>query len=150
MRLFKNPFTWLLICLLLFAQTGYSAEEGGLGELTAQLTESNQDINQHQPAIVTKMAVLAILALMPFAIMLLTSFLKIVVVLSLLRNALGVQQAPPNQAINGMALLMTIYVMFPTGVAMYQSAEGFINSQNPKELFSTNGAYYIVNLVEKK
>ena len=66
------------------------------------------------PALMSELAVLAGLSVLPFAIMLLTSYVKIVVVLSLLRNALGVQQSPPNQVLNGIALLMTVYVMFPT------------------------------------
>ena len=60
------------------------------------------------PPLITELAVLAGLSILPFAIMLLTSYVKIVVVLSLLRNALGVQQSPPNQVLNGIALLMTI------------------------------------------
>src|SRR3546814_14450552 len=42
-----------------------------------------------------------------------TSFTKIVVVLSLLRNALGLQQVPPNVVINGLAIVLSIYVMYP-------------------------------------
>ena len=53
-----------------------------------------------------------------------------------LRNALGVQQTPPNQVLNGIALLVTIYVMFPTGLAMYNAAEEVIQTQNPQEMFS--------------
>jgi type III secretion protein R len=45
-----------------------------------------------------------------------TSFTKIVVVLSLLRNALGLPQTPPNVVINGLALILTIYVMVPVGM----------------------------------
>ena len=60
------------------------------------------------PALISELAVLAGLSILPFAIMLMTSYVKIVVVLSLLRNALGVQQSPPNQVLNGIALLMTI------------------------------------------
>ena len=56
-----------------------------------------------------------ILSLAPFAAVMLTSFTKIVVVLSLLRNALGVQQVPPNLVINGLAMVLTIYVMYPMG-----------------------------------
>ena len=55
------------------------------------------------PNVVVKLAILAGLTLLPFAVMLLTSYLKMVIVLALLRNALGVQQSPPNQAINGIA-----------------------------------------------
>ncbi|MBI5346614.1 MAG: type III secretion system export apparatus subunit SctR [Chlamydiae bacterium] len=95
------------------------------------------------------MAVLAGLALLPFAIMLLTSFVKIVVVLSLLRNALGVQQTPPNQVLNGIALLMTVYVMFPTGIAMYNAGQEAINAPSPKEMLSSESAAYILNVVDK-
>lgn len=147
-----KPFGLLLLILgaLIICHSNLSAQEDAEAKaLNQELMSRSEDVDHAQPAIVTKMAVLALLAVLPFAIMLLTSFLKIVVVLSLLRNAIGVQQSPPNQAINGMALLMTIYVMFPTGAAMYQEASGFINSRNPQELFSTNGAYYIVNVVEK-
>ena len=69
------------------------------------------------------MAVITLVALLPYAIILLTSFLKIVIVLSLLRNALGVQQAPPNQALTGIAVLMSIYVMFPSCMAMYNAGK---------------------------
>jgi type III secretion protein R len=101
------------------------------------------------PTLIIELTVLAGLALLPFAIMLLTSYVKIVVVLSLLRNALGVQQSPPNQVLNGIALLMTIYVMFPTGLAMYKSAESYIEQNAPQELFSGPTANYIVEVVNK-
>ena len=47
-----------------------------------------------------------------------TSFTKIVVTLSLLRNALGLQQVPPNIVLNGLALILTLYVMYPVGQQM--------------------------------
>jgi type III secretion protein R len=52
-------------------------------------------------------------ALLPIAIVMTTSFLKISVVLALLRNAIGVQQVPPNMALNGLALILSAYVMAP-------------------------------------
>lgn len=57
--------------------------------------------------------VILCVALLPLAIMLTTSFLKISVVLALLRNAIGVQQIPPNMALNGLALILSVYVMAP-------------------------------------
>lgn len=99
------------------------------------------------PTLVSELAVVTGLAILPFAVMLLTSYVKIVIVLSLLRNALGVQQSPPNQVLNGIALLMTIYVMFPTGYAMYTAAEKTINTNPPKELVSGDGAEYVVNVI---
>ena len=53
------------------------------------------------------------LGLAPFVAVMATSFTKIVVVLSLLRNALGLQQTPPSIVINGLALVLSIYVMYP-------------------------------------
>ena len=59
---------------------------------------------------------LAAVALLPFLALLVTSFTKIVVVLGLLRQALGLQQVPPNMVINALALIMTVYVMAPIGM----------------------------------
>lgn len=63
-----------------------------------------------------------LLALAPFFAVMVTSFTKIVVVLSLLRNALGLQQVPPNVVLNGMALILTAYVMYPTLQQMSEAA----------------------------
>jgi len=64
------------------------------------------------------------LALAPFVAVMITSFTKIVVVLSLLRNALGVQQVPPNVVLNGLAIILTIYVMYPVGQQITSNLEG--------------------------
>lgn len=64
------------------------------------------------------------LALAPFVAVMITSFTKIVVVLSLLRNALGVQQVPPNVVLNGLAIVLTIYVMYPVGQQISSNLEG--------------------------
>jgi type III secretion protein R len=100
------------------------------------------------PSMVEELAAITALSLLPFAIMLLTSYIKIVVVLSLLRNALGVQQSPPNAVLSGIALLMTIYVMFPTMLAMYKSSEDFLKTQPPGQLFSPEGAQYLVKTID--
>lgn len=68
---------------------------------------------------VTLALVLAMLALMPTVAVVTTSFLKISIVMSLVRNALGVQQAPPNVALYGMALILTAYIMAPVGMRAY-------------------------------
>jgi type III secretion protein R len=50
-----------------------------------------------------------------------TTFLKVAVVMSLMRNALGVQQIPPNIAIYGLTLIITAYIMAPVGQNIYES-----------------------------
>src|SRR3954447_22800225 len=64
------------------------------------------------------------LALAPFVAVMVTSFTKLVVVLSLLRNALGLQQVPPNTVLNGLALVLSIYVMYPVGTEMAARMQG--------------------------
>jgi type III secretion protein R len=69
------------------------------------------DFSTFSPALV--LVTVVSLALAPFVAVMVTSFTKIVVVLSLLRNALGLQQVPPNVVINGLAIVLSIYVMYP-------------------------------------
>ncbi|MDB6081893.1 MAG: type secretion integral inner rane protein [Chlamydiia bacterium] len=100
-----------------------------------------------RPSMITQTVAIVFMSMLPFIVMILSSFVKIVVVLSLLRNALGVQQAPPNQVINGIALLLSIYVMFPTGVKMYDAGKQVLASKStPQELFSNDSAAYIIEI----
>jgi len=71
---------------------------------------------------VVMVIVLGTLALAPFILIMLTSFVKISVVLSILRNALGTQQVPPNQIITGLAFVLTIFIMVPVARQMYEDA----------------------------
>jgi type III secretion protein R len=57
-----------------------------------------------------------------------TSFVKIAVVLSVLRSALGTQQIPPTQVITGLAIILTIYIMTPVGLEMRRSAGNLIDT----------------------
>lgn len=52
-------------------------------------------------------------ALLPSIVIMMTSFMRIVIVLSFTRNAMGVQQAPPNMVLTGIALFLTLYIMSP-------------------------------------
>lgn len=105
--------------------------------------------NYVQPSMGTQAVMLTLLGLSPFIIMILTSFLKIVVVLSLLRSALGVQQAPPNQIINGVAFMLSLYVMYPTGIKMYTAGEAAVQQTTmPKELFTAESSGYILKVAD--
>ncbi|MBR1609340.1 MAG: hypothetical protein IJ678_06965, partial [Kiritimatiellae bacterium] len=53
------------------------------------------------------------LSLLPFVAMIATSYLKIVVVMSLIRNALGIQSIPPNMVLNALAMILTFYIIAP-------------------------------------
>ncbi|MFQ5730265.1 MAG: type III secretion system export apparatus subunit SctR [Waddliaceae bacterium] len=100
-----------------------------------------------RPSLLTQAVVLTLLSLLPFIVMILTSFLKIVIVLSLLRNALGVQQAPPNQIINGIAFMLSLFIMYPTVVKMYEvSREAVYRTEAPESLISPGSSTYILEI----
>ncbi len=56
---------------------------------------------------------LTAVALLPSIVIMMTSFMRIVIVLSFTRNAMGVQQSPPNMVLTGIALFLTLYIMSP-------------------------------------
>jgi len=99
------------------------------------------------PSLITQAVALSMMSLMPFIVMILTSFLKIVIVLSLLRSALGVQQAPPNQIINGVAFMLSLFIMYPTALKMYDAAENTIKEvKTPDSLISAGSSTYIIEI----
>ncbi len=84
------------------------------------------------------MLLLTVLSLAPAILLMTTSFVRIVVVLGLLRQALGTQQLPPSQVMTALSLFMTLLVMTPTWNEVYQQSirpysEGRITS--PEEAF---------------
>jgi len=64
------------------------------------------------------------MSLLPFIAMIATSYLKIVVVMSLIRNALGIQSIPPNMVINALAMILTFYIMAPMMQESWNIMEG--------------------------
>jgi len=63
---------------------------------------------------ISMMLFLAALSLIPLGVMITTCFLKFVVVLTITRNAMGIQQVPPTMVLQSIALAMTVFVMSPT------------------------------------
>lgn len=68
---------------------------------------------------ITLALVLGLMALLPTLVVVTTSFLKISIVMMLVRNALGVQQIPPNIALYGLSLILTAFIMAPVGNQIY-------------------------------
>ena len=84
------------------------------------------DLGQQGPkqtAVVLQiLALLTVLSLAPALFIMVTSFTRMVIVLSFLRQALGTQQVPPNQVLISLALFLTLFVMAPVGNAVYKDA----------------------------
>ncbi len=80
-------------------------------------------MNEFQPNLIAIIIVVSTIGLLPLAIVTMTGFLKISVVLFLIRNALGIQQSPPNLVLYGIALILTVYVTTPLVGNMYRALE---------------------------
>lgn len=99
---------------------------------------------------IVMMLVLVLLSLAPFILMMTTSFVKISVVFSLIRTALGTQQIPPNQVVTGLALILTIYIMMPVGEKVYNAAQSVIHTggDSNQELLSTASVDVVRKAIE--
>ncbi len=80
-------------------------------------------MTEFQPNLIAIIIVVSTIGLLPLAIVTMTGFLKISVVLFLIRNALGIQQSPPNLVLYGIALILTVYVTTPLVGNMYRALE---------------------------
>ncbi len=77
---------------------------------------------------------LTILSLVPAILMMVTSFVRITIVLSFVRNAIGAQQMPPNQVLVGLALFLTMFVMAPTWQRINADAlQPYMTNQMPAD-----------------
>jgi type III secretion protein R len=85
------------------------------------------DLGNLSPALILTLVVG--LAVAPYVAVMVTAFTKLVVVFSLLRNALGLQQTPPNIVLNGLALILSVYVMYPVGLQMADAAKPVLTQQ---------------------
>ena len=84
------------------------------------------------------MTALAALAMVPFVLIMVTSFVKIAVVLSIVRQAIGTQQIPPTQVITGLATILTVYIMMPVGLDIYHDVRAKLISPSFKSFDMNN------------
>ncbi len=98
--------------------------------------------NPDQPLVL--MFVLAGLSLAPFILIMITSFVKISVVLSILRSAIGTQQIPPTQVITGLSFILTIYIMAPVGIEIKNQTADLIEQKTGRTLLSSANADVIL------
>ena len=137
----------LLFAIFIFVQGSVFGQ--GLGNFSFT---GDQGIGHapNPPSLIIQVLALVGISMLPILVMMLTSFVKMVITMSLLRNALGVQQSPPNQVLNGIAFLVTIYVMFPTGMQMYDVSKSVLDQQNmPKQLISQEAAGVTIEVMDK-
>ena len=119
------------ICLLLFmAKDAMAAPLIPNVNVSVGTAETPQDV----AASLQVMAVLTIVSLAPAILIMTTSFVRIVVVIGFLRNALSTQNVPPNQVVVALSLFLTFYIMSPYwSQANEQGIQPYLNGQITQE-----------------
>jgi flagellar biosynthetic protein FliP len=95
------------------------AQAGGLPALTSTPTAGG---GTTYSVTVQTLLLMTALTFIPAAVLMMTSFTRIIIVLSLLRHAMGTQTSPPNQVLVGLSLFLTFFIMSPTLERVYTDA----------------------------
>ncbi|OUR73227.1 flagellar biosynthetic protein FliP [Methylophaga sp. 41_12_T18] len=107
-----------LLLLTLLCSPLIAFAEPGIPALTITTAE---DGGQNYTVTLQILALMTVLTLLPAALMMMTSFTRIIIVLSILRQAMGVQSTPSNQVLIGLSLFLTFFIMHPVFDNAYQN-----------------------------
>ena len=149
----KSTFTTLivstLICLCLSSALIWLTSSAEAQSLSIDLGGDTTG-GESTARIIQIIALVTVLSLAPAILIMMTSFVRIMVVLSFLRTAIGTQQTPPNQVLISLALFLTLFVMMPTFEAAFDAGikpliegeidefESFNRSVEPFRVFMTS------------
>jgi len=106
---------FLLLFILL---PGLALAEPGIPALTLS---TGEDGSQSYSLTLQILALMTVLTLLPAALLMMTSFTRIIIVLAILRQAMGVQSTPSNQIMIGLALFLTFFIMSPVFSNAYEN-----------------------------
>ena len=121
----------LCACLLLSSWPMVAAAEPGLAALKVEAAE---DGSQTYTVSIQVLMFMTALSLLPAALMMLTSFTRIVIVLAILRQALGTQSSPSNQVLIGLSLFLSLFIMMPVFDQVYEEALGpYLSEEMPAQ-----------------
>jgi len=113
------PRTMLTLALLLAAPLALAADALSIPAITLSNTADGQ---QEYSVSLQILLIMTALSFIPAFVILMTSFTRIIIVFSILRQALGLQQTPSNQLLTGMALFLTMFIMAPVFDRVNQDA----------------------------
>lgn len=127
-------FIGMLYSTLVFGESNtgstYIPGTSGITLPSLSLSFPNSQKPSDLVAVLRIILMLTVLSLAPAILIMMTSFTRIVVVLSFLRQALGTQQMPPNQVIVGLSLFLSLFIMAPTWKSITSNAiEPYLNEK---------------------
>lgn len=106
------------IILLLLPASSLMADVG----LTAVTVEASENGGEAWSLSIQALALMTVLTLLPTFLLMMTSFTRIIIVLGILRTAMGTAQTPSNQILLGLALFLTLFIMQPVFTQVYENA----------------------------
>ena len=127
----------------------------GLGAgLPALISSNGADGSTSYSLSLQILALMTAMTLLPSVVLGMTSFTRIIIVLSILRQAMGTQQTPPNQVLIAIALFLTFFIMSPTLTSVYQTAAepylaGSVSAESALESASTDMKEFMVKNTRK-
>lgn len=132
----RHGQTLLIACLLIGAATAVAAAAPATVPLPSISIGVGQSSSPRDVATSLQVILLlTVLTLAPSLLILMTSFTRIVIVLSFVRNALATQQMPPNQVLIGLALFLTFFIMAPVFSQINRDAlQPYLNGQIPQDV----------------
>jgi flagellar biosynthetic protein FliP len=124
MRADRNRLLALLACLfgaLLLFPVLVHAQDPVIPKLTMELAAGQAEPSEVS-TLLEVVFLLTVLSMAPAIMLTMTSFTRIIIVFHFLRQAMGTQQMPPNQILAGLAIFMTMVIMYPVGKAINDTA----------------------------
>ncbi|SQA96889.1 Flagellar biosynthetic protein fliP precursor [Cedecea neteri] len=115
----KSGLAALLMLGLCFSPLLFAAN----GEVTL-FSANNTDAGQDYNVKIEILILMTLLGLLPIMVLMMTCFTRFIIVLAILRQALGLQQSPPNKILTGIALALTLLVMRPVWTNRVQRRRG--------------------------
>ena len=125
-----TPALLALFLLVVTSAGPVLAQQIAVPGMPALQVSEGQDGSQQYSLSLQILALMTAITLLPSLLLGATAFTRIIIVLSILRQALGSQQTPPNQVLVSIALFLTIFIMYPTLEEIYyQALAPFLDGQ---------------------
>lgn len=119
----------IILCSLAFPDLACAAQDLRLPEMSLTLSGGTPEPSKVS-VLLEILFLLTILSIAPAIMLTVTSFTRIIIVFSFLRQAMGVQQLPPTQILASLAIFMTVVIMFPVGKQINdQALQPYLNEQ---------------------
>ena len=126
----RQAMSWLpVVSMFLFVAVAPQVSAAD-GILPGVIVETNAEGKQEYSLTLQILALMSLLTMLPALLLVMTSFTRIIIVLSILRMAIGTNQTPPNQVLLGLALFLTLFIMAPVFTQINDEAiQPYLNDQ---------------------